>query len=235
MADSLRILRGSLRGRKVAVPPAVHGNSHLTLGLVKEAVFQILEGRLEADLSQWAFFDLCAGSGQMAIEAHSLGFAPVHLSEIDPGRLRHLFAEKQRWDYPLTIHKRDFRRMAPLLLEFPRVVAFLDPPYSFWEHDGASPSVQRLVHNILNGTPAGPCDLRFIVHGRAFFQPEAGVGEGMEIVHTEERDYRGQRLTFLDFAPRGAARRPDSTPSPGPNGPQSMPGAADSDAPEIAS
>jgi 16S rRNA G966 N2-methylase RsmD len=201
MADSLRILRGGLRGRKIAVPPAVHGNSHLTLGLVKEAVFQILEGRLAPDLDRWAFFDLCAGSGQMAIEAHSLGFAPVHLSEIDPGRLRHLFAEKARWDYPLTIHKRDFRRMAPLLLEFPRVVAFLDPPYSFWEHDGASPSVQRLVHNILNGAPAGPCDLRFIVHGRAFFRPEESAGEGMHIVCSEERDYRGQKLTFLDFAP----------------------------------
>jgi 16S rRNA G966 N2-methylase RsmD len=227
MADSLRILRGSLRGRKVAVPPAVHGNSHLTLGLVKEAVFQILEGRLGGDLSQWAFFDLCAGSGQMAIEAHSLGFAPVHLSEIDPGRLRHLFTEKRLWDYPLTIHKRDFRRMAPLLLEFPRVVAFLDPPYSFWEHDGSSPAVQRLVHNILNGTPAGPCDLRFIVHGRAFFQPDARAGEGMQIVASEERDYRGQRLTFLDIAPLdapagGRSDPPDPGPAAGPADPDAL-------------
>lgn len=235
MADSLRILRGSLRGRKVAVPPAVHGNSHLTLGLVKEAVFQILEGRLDSDPGQWAFFDLCAGSGQVAIEAHSVGFAPVHLSEIDPGRLRHLFAEKARWDYPLTIHKRDFRRMAPLLLGFARVVAFLDPPYSFWEHDGSSPAVQRLVHNILNGTPAGACDLRFIVHGRAFFRPEASVGEGMEIVYTEERDYRGQRLTFLDFAPRGAARRPDSSPPPAPTSLENGPDAPDPGAPESVS
>ncbi len=127
------------------------GNSHLTLNLVKEAIFQVLEGRLGPELENYAFFDLCAGSGQMAFEAFSRGFAAVHLAEVDGGRLAHLISEAKRGEFDVRIHRRDFRRMAPLIFRHPRSVVFLDPPYSFWKGNGGeSDAVDRLVHNLAN-------------------------------------------------------------------------------------
>jgi 16S rRNA G966 N2-methylase RsmD len=212
--DALRIQKGRFQGRKIKPPPAVSGNSHLTLGLVKEAIFQVLEGQLGAGLDQYAFFDLCAGSGQMAFEALSRGFAPVHLAEIDPRRLRHLIDEARRGSFDVQIHRRDFRRMAPLVLRHARSVIFLDPPYSFWQ-GGDSEAVDRLVHNL--AFPAADSlaeladrraqgvafDLWFLVHGPGEYTPPVPRAPGespLYIAELERRDYRRQRITVLRFA-----------------------------------
>ncbi len=194
------------------------GNSHLTLNLVKEAIFQVLEGRLGPELENYAFFDLCAGSGQMAFEAFSRGFAAVHLAEVDGGRLAHLISEAKRGEFDVRIHRRDFRRMAPLIFRHPRSVVFLDPPYSFWKGNGGeSDAVDRLVHNLANPSEESRAlldeyrargesfDLWFIVHGPGEYNPPASAattpGESpLYIAEHERRDYRKQRISILHFA-----------------------------------
>lgn len=212
--ESLRIQTGRLRGQKIKPPPPVSGNSHLTLNLVKEAIFQVLDGRLGPDLETYAFFDLCAGSGQMGFEAFSRGFAGVHLAEVDSRRLAHLIAEAKRGEFDVQIHRRDFRRMAPLVFRYPRSVVFLDPPYSFWK-GGESDAVDRLVHNLaypseesqalLAGHKAAgeAFDLWFVVHGPGEYTPSVPSEPGsspLYIVEHERRDYRKQRISILHFA-----------------------------------
>ncbi|MCR9144335.1 MAG: RsmD family RNA methyltransferase [bacterium] len=212
--ESLRIQKGRLRGRKIKPPPPVSGNSHLTLNLVKEAIFQVIEGRLGPDLEQYAFFDLCAGSGQMAFEAFSRGFSAVHLAEVDARRLSHLISEAKRGEFEVQIHRRDFRRMAPLVFRHPKSIVFLDPPYSFWK-GGESDAVDRLVHNLAHPSDesralldgyrkAGQAfDLWFIVHGPGEYTPPVPSEPGssaLYIAEHERRDYRKQRISILHFA-----------------------------------
>lgn len=213
-SDSLRIQKGRLRGHKIKPPPPVHGNSHLTLNLVKEAIFQVLEGQLGEDIQRYAFFDLCAGSGQMAFEAFSRGFADVHLAEVDSRRLSHLIAEAKRGELGVQVHRRDFRRMAPLVFQYPRSVIFLDPPYSFWD-GGNSSAVDRLLHNLAHPSEESRArldafveageeiDLRFIVHGPGVYTPKIPDAPGssrLYISEHERRDYRKQRIIVLRLA-----------------------------------
>ena len=106
----------------------------------------------------------------MAFEALSLAFHPVHVLEVDGGRLSHLNAEKKRWDYDLQIHKRDARRAAPLILRETKSIVFLDPPYSFWNRT-RSEAVDRLLWNLIHGSAkekeTGPVaqEIWLIVHG----------------------------------------------------------------------
>ena len=212
--ESLRIQQGRLRGQKIKPPPPVSGNSHLTLNLVKEAIFQVLESRLGPDLETYVFFDLCAGSGQMGFEAFSRGFAGVHLAEIDPGRLGHLISEAKRGQFDVQIHRRDFRRMAPLVFRHPRSVIFLDPPYSFWQ-GGESEAVDRLVYNLAHPSEESLAELQrhreageafglwFVVHGPGEYTPTVPFAPGsssLYIAEMERRDYRKQRICLLKFA-----------------------------------
>lgn len=213
-ADSLRIQKGRLRGHKIKPPPAVNGNSHLTLNLVKEAIFQVLDGQLGDDIERYAFFDLCAGSGQMAFEAFSRGFNSVHLAEVDSRRLSHLISEAKRGKLDVQVHRRDFRRMASVIFQHPRSVVFLDPPYSFW-NGGESEAVDRLLYNLAHPSEESQArldafalageeiDLRFIVHGPGVYAPKIPDAPGTSRLYMSEherRDYRKQRLIVLRLA-----------------------------------
>lgn len=188
----------------------------MTLGLVKEAVFQILAGRLQSGAdddfsrSACAFFDVCAGSGQMGFEALSRGFDPVHLTEVDSGRLRHLIAEAKRGAYALEVHRRDFRRAAPLILQQQRSVVFVDPPYSFWDR-GHSEAVDRLLYNLRRPSEEvrermpENVEVHFVVHGPDEYLPAPEIlpddaAARLQVTWLERRDYRKQRLLFLTMS-----------------------------------
>jgi 16S rRNA (guanine(966)-N(2))-methyltransferase RsmD len=71
----MRISGGSLRGRKVDVPPGIIRPS---MDRMRESVFAVL-----GDLSNHSFLDLFSGSGSIALEAASRGAALVEAVESD--------------------------------------------------------------------------------------------------------------------------------------------------------
>ena len=76
----MRIVTGTLRGRHIASGQL--GSLRLTSSRLKESIFSMLG----PDLQGTHFLDLCAGSGQMGLEALSRG---AHVVFNEPDR-RHL-------------------------------------------------------------------------------------------------------------------------------------------------
>ncbi|MBW7856748.1 MAG: RsmD family RNA methyltransferase [Leptonema sp. (in: Bacteria)] len=137
------VQQGEMRGKKILLPPAIHGHRHFTSALIKEALFQICEPYKPA-----AFFDLCAGSAQIAVEALSRGFSPVHCVERDDGRFSFLVEQLKGID--IILHKKDFRRMASVITC--HSVVFLDVPYSFWQRDGSCELIEDFLVKLLENS-----------------------------------------------------------------------------------
>lgn len=150
-SKKFKIHRGSLQGRYFSYPPNSRGFSYFTPAVLKEAVFELLLKRILGAghrVEEYAFFDLSAGSGQMALEALSLGFQKAYISEIDLARVRHIKKElgyelaknspisgikKAPLFSSLEIYCCDFRRMSSLISSHLQSVLYLDLPYSFWK------------------------------------------------------------------------------------------------------
>jgi 16S rRNA (guanine966-N2)-methyltransferase len=78
MKPQLRIVAGSLKGRKLTYTPGSHLRP--TPDVVREALFSILGNAVPGR----AFLDLFAGTGAVGMEALSRGATPVTLVERDP-------------------------------------------------------------------------------------------------------------------------------------------------------
>ena len=123
----MRIVTGTLKGRQIPFNPRRFGNARVTSGKLKEALFSVLGGMLEGE----SFLDLCAGSGQISLEAWSRG-ARVTAVEPDQRRLlllRNLLAEWKVQDAELLGVKAQ-----TLIPQFQRQsrrfdAIYLDPPY----------------------------------------------------------------------------------------------------------
>lgn len=132
---SIKILGGLAKGQALFVPPETI--TRPTSVMLRRKVFDALQ-----DLSDFHFFDLCAGSGAMGIEAWSRGAKSATLVEAHPkvqGILKkNLSGIKAKFAAELAerpIH------LAPTKLEnwlarelsglknLDSVVVFLDPPY----------------------------------------------------------------------------------------------------------
>ncbi|TGK31816.1 DNA methyltransferase [Leptospira gomenensis] len=134
---SLKVQTGKLKGKSIETPPAVAGNTNFTPAIVKKSLFDVigslvLKGRLIPEES--VFVDFFAGSGQIALEAVSRGFARVVLYELAWERsdtLRKLF---DKIGGTHDVFRKDvFRFYDKLDVPEKSRVYFLDPPYSFWE------------------------------------------------------------------------------------------------------
>ena len=79
----MRIIAGSLKGRRIPFNNRRYGNARVTSDFVKEAAFSILGETLAGR----RFLDLFAGSGQIGLEAFSRG-AEVAMNERDRRRCR---------------------------------------------------------------------------------------------------------------------------------------------------
>jgi 16S rRNA (guanine966-N2)-methyltransferase len=78
----MRVVAGSLGGRRIASPPA-GADLRPTPGRVREAIFSIL-----GDVTGASVLDLYSGTGALAIEAVSRGAAAAVLVDSDPGLAR---------------------------------------------------------------------------------------------------------------------------------------------------
>ncbi len=89
-AGRVRIIGGSLRGSRLAVP--VLPGLRPTPDRVRETVFNWLTGRLEGE----RVLDLCAGTGAFGLEAISRGAASAVLVERDVGQAARIRADVAR-------------------------------------------------------------------------------------------------------------------------------------------
>ena len=76
--ESMRIIAGKFRGRKLKSPPSLQ--TRPTSDRLRETLFNILAPRIEGA----RFLDLCAGTGAVGIEALSRGAA--HVTVVDQSR-----------------------------------------------------------------------------------------------------------------------------------------------------
>ena len=123
----MRIVTGILKGRTIPFNPRRQGPIRLTPSRLKEAVFTMLG----ADLEDQSFLDLCAGCGQIGLEAYSRG-ARVTLNEPDQRRHAHLRALLQQWGLnEIELHRVRAQSLIPRLeaQQRPFHIAYLDPPY----------------------------------------------------------------------------------------------------------
>jgi 16S rRNA (guanine966-N2)-methyltransferase len=117
----MRIVAGSLKGRRLAAPPAGDLRVRPTADRAREALFSILQ--------RWPsgpFLDLCAGTGAVGMEAHSRGYAPVVCVEAaEPGWS---CLRRNLEGVPIRSIRSDLLRLKPDVFP-PQAVIFLDPPY----------------------------------------------------------------------------------------------------------
>ena len=82
----MRIVGGKYRGKKLISPQ--NPNVRPTSDRAREAVFNIFRARLGADFSALRLVDVFCGSGAVALEAISQGFAEVAAVDVDVGAVR---------------------------------------------------------------------------------------------------------------------------------------------------
>lgn len=124
----MRVITGSLKGRVIPFDAAQHGEIRVTSGRVKKAAFSILGEGLE----DVRFLDLCAGSGQIGLEAVSRG-ARVLMNEPDRKRLRFIDDLVQSWNVRASVELSGLpaeRLVNALSAERSCFeIVYLDPPY----------------------------------------------------------------------------------------------------------
>jgi 16S rRNA G966 N2-methylase RsmD len=152
------IQKGVLKGKKVPLPPSLNGYRNFTSSLIKEALFQHIENFFGITFNgrkiyHIVFFDLCAGSGQIGLEAYSRGFNPVHIVEKDKKRfefiLEHLKEFRIRGS-KIVFHQKDFRRMADDITQFYYGAIFIDLPYTFWKEDGRCGHLDHFFYKFIS-------------------------------------------------------------------------------------
>ena len=129
-AETMRIIAGNYRGRKIKSPPSLA--TRPTSDRLRETLFNILAPCIEGA----RFLDLCAGTGAVGLEALSRGAA--HVTFVDQSR-RMSALMKENCDalgiddgeYALvTADAADFLRRYANQSKQPFDIIFFDPPYA---------------------------------------------------------------------------------------------------------
>ena len=198
---SFQIKRGMWKGRRLRYPAPLQGHHSFTPSIVKEAFFELLLGRMARqgqEVSDYAFFDLCAGSAQMGIEALSIGFKDVHICEVAMPRIKHVQKQLEALA-PDTIHyhRRDFRRMVKVIQGFSCSILYIDMPYSFWsEKPKSTPPLRHFISQIydLTNNLEESIKVFIFIQGPRYFQLENIIVGSAETA--EYRRYGRQHLSF---------------------------------------
>ena len=117
----MRVIAGFLKGRRLAPLPPNEDRVRPTSDRAREALFSILQ--------KWpsgAFLDLCAGTGAVALEAHSRGYEPVAVVERDePGWA---ILHRNLHGLPIQAFRKDVESLSLEAFKGQAVI-FVDPPY----------------------------------------------------------------------------------------------------------
>lgn len=183
----MRIVTGVLRGRTIP-STRVLASIRLTSARLKEAVFSMLGTEL-ADLT---FLDLCAGSGQIGLEAASRGARAV-LNEPDHRRQAQILRLLRDWRVDgVELRREKAQMLIPLLQEEGRSfdVIYLDPPYEATRH--ARPlSIELLEQLAASALPVD--DGLVLVQHQAELEPPNETGA---LALLERRSYGNTTLSI---------------------------------------
>ncbi|MBN1499130.1 MAG: 16S rRNA (guanine(966)-N(2))-methyltransferase RsmD [Spirochaetes bacterium] len=124
----MRIIAGTFKGRTIPFGNKVHGDADVTTDKVKEALFSILQDRIENSV----FLDMFSCSGQIGYEALSRGAGSVFLNEFDFKRfnfIKEFIKNLGVNNYELS--NREYRKLIPYLENagYRFDLIFIDPPY----------------------------------------------------------------------------------------------------------
>lgn len=122
-----RIIGGAARGRRLAVPTGTV--TRPTTDKVREALFNVLAHRIDAEIAGARVLDLFAGAGTLGLEALSRGAAEAVFVESEARVARVLGANLQCVPGGRLVR----RTVAGFLAEAPSAafdLVFLDPPYA---------------------------------------------------------------------------------------------------------
>ena len=199
-----KIHRGCMQGLHFAYPRITKNHSFFTPSILKEALFELLLNRIqrqEQKPSDYAFFDLCAGSAQIGLEAASIGFQSIHLAEIASQRIVHikkirqemlnsasLFATKA----PLIqVYCRDYRKMLKPIRSYSHSVIYLDLPYPLWKTK-PPPGLSSFLLKLQQSMDKENCHIWVFIQAPCFYK--------LDSIHTvnfpEFRRYGKQHLSF---------------------------------------
>lgn len=117
----MRVVAGTLKGRRLVGPPPGDFRVRPTSDRAREALFSILQR-----WPQGPFLDLFAGTGAVALEAWSRGYAPVACVEQDAAALACVRANAR--GTTLQVAARDALRLSADAYAGQAVI-FADPPY----------------------------------------------------------------------------------------------------------
>ena len=148
---SLRITGGSLRGRRVPVPP---DQTRPTSERARQAFFNIVGQRIEGA----RFLDLFAGSGVFSFEALSRGASSSTAIDQDSKAMSTVTRLAAEWSVNVEALAADVERAVTRLAGTYDIV-YADPPYSFEGYD-------RLVRDIGLRIEPSPDSLVAIEHRR---------------------------------------------------------------------
>src|SRR5438552_1589008 len=123
---SLRVTAGTLRGRRVPVPPR---DVRPTSERARQAYFNIVAERIEGA----RFLDLFAGSGVFSFEAVSRGAASSTAVESNRRYAAAIEGLARQWGVAVSVIAQDVFKALPKLGSFDLVYA--DPPYDFERYD----------------------------------------------------------------------------------------------------
>jgi 16S rRNA (guanine966-N2)-methyltransferase len=194
--SGLRIIGGTLKGRRLAAPPGLA--TRPLPDRVKQSLFDWLGQRLDG----LRVVDCCAGSGSFAFEALSRGAA--HVDAIEPGPVAApvLRANAARLGNPsaVVVHALPFQAVLPRLADVDLV--FADPPFAWYRDDAP------LVADLLRlGAGALKADGRLVIRGeRGTDLPAVPAG----LVERERRTYGRSWLALLTPAAGRTGSRPRS-------------------------
>lgn len=117
----MRVVAGTLKGRRLVAPPAGDLRLRPTADRAREALFSILQR-----WGQGPFLDLCAGTGAVGLEAHSRGYGPVVC--VETGEPGWTCLRKNLAAFPVEALRADVNRLEAAAFQNQAVI-FLDPPY----------------------------------------------------------------------------------------------------------
>jgi 16S rRNA (guanine966-N2)-methyltransferase len=133
---ALRVTAGTLRGRRVPVPPR---GVRPTSERARQAYFNIAGGRIAGA----RFLDLFSGSGIFSFEAVSRGAASATAIEQDKKYAAAIERLAEEWQAPVTVMARDVFTALPRL-EGPFDLVYADPPYDFGRYDELIEALDKL-------------------------------------------------------------------------------------------